>query len=307
MAAPTSKQPTSSTTQPLTSSVFSVTETRPPAAAASADAGKEQENSGKEQETSGFQVPEIKMPEMKMPEMPEIKMPEMPKIDLPEMPDIGFTFEDFSALVVEKLSPIEQLSPFKVGQIQKLIADGDEEMGKKTAPYFALVLVVFLLAFVGYFVTALVALVLDAEAMDDECAEETYLWLYVFTVLALPTIVGFLLALIQSGLQIAFPNPLDKSILRVADMILAVPSPLLNLGLGVLGLALWGGMEEDCSDFYWQEYAMLLVVFYIQVALTSIGGLFGFLTLAGMIIGLINRCTASLKEITDKDKDRKGA
>ena len=29
--------------------------------------------------------------------------------------------------------------------------------------------------------------------MDAECAEETYIWLYVFIVLVLPTIVGVLI------------------------------------------------------------------------------------------------------------------
>ena len=148
----------------------------------------------------------------------------------------------------ETLAIRSQLSPFKVGAIQQLIADGDADLGKKTAPYFAIILVLFLLAFLGYFVTALVALVvcrlqidsrirtrlctcnhcislscspaysasvvahaallvphthflaratltlqLDATAMDAECAEETYIWLYVFIVLVLPTIVGVLI------------------------------------------------------------------------------------------------------------------
>jgi hypothetical protein len=48
----------------------------------------------------------------------------MPKIDIPEMPDVGFTFADFSSMVVEKLGPIEHLCPFKIAQIQRLIADG---------------------------------------------------------------------------------------------------------------------------------------------------------------------------------------
>jgi len=222
-------------------------------------------------------------------------MPEMPKIDMPEMPDIGFTFEDFSALVVEKCSPIEQLSPMKVGQIQKLIADGDEEMGKRAAPYFAILLVFFLLAFVGYFVTALVALVLDAKAMDDECAEETYVWLYVFVVLLLPTVLGVIVGLIQGGLNTAFPNKEDaKALLQISDFVLAIPSPLLNVGLGVLGLVLWGGMEEACAGFYWDEYAMLLVIFYIQIGLTCIGGLFGLITVVAMLIGIVNRVTAAL-------------
>jgi hypothetical protein len=33
---------------------------------------------------------------------------------------------------------------------------------------------------------------LDATAMDAECAEEAYVWLYVFIVLVVPTIVGVL-------------------------------------------------------------------------------------------------------------------
>jgi hypothetical protein len=43
-----------------------------------------------------------------------------------EMPT---TFEGFSALVVKWLSPVEQLSPFKVGQIQKLVAQIAESAG----------------------------------------------------------------------------------------------------------------------------------------------------------------------------------
>ena len=39
------------------------------------------------------------------------------------------TFEGFSSLVVKYLSPVEQLSPFKVGQIQKLIAQIAESAG----------------------------------------------------------------------------------------------------------------------------------------------------------------------------------
>jgi len=41
----------------------------------------------------------------------------------------SLSFESVSALVVKYLSPVEQLSPFKVGQIQKLIADIAESAG----------------------------------------------------------------------------------------------------------------------------------------------------------------------------------
>ena len=43
--------------------------------------------------------------------------------------EIPTTFEGFSALVVKWLSPVEQLSPFKVGQIQKLISQIAESAG----------------------------------------------------------------------------------------------------------------------------------------------------------------------------------
>jgi len=244
-----------------------------------------------------FALPD--MPRMQMPELPKIDMPELPKIDMPEV-DLGFSFEDFSALVVEKLSPVEHLSPFKVGQIQQLIADRDEEMGKFCAPYFAVVIVVFLLAFVGYVVTALVALVLDARAMDCACAQESYLWLYVLMVLVVPTLLGLVVALIQGALQIAFPfkdtDAAHDRIRRVGDMLLAIPAPLLNLALGVLGLLLLFGMEDDCAEFYWVHFGMLLVVFYIQVALTLIGGLFGLLTLVAMVIGLVNSAFKAVRE-----------
>ena len=39
------------------------------------------------------------------------------------------------------------------------------------------------------------------QAMDDECAEETWVWIYVFLVFSVPTVIGSILALIQSGLQ----------------------------------------------------------------------------------------------------------
>ena len=67
----------------------------------------------------------------------------------------------------ETLAIRSQLSPFKVGAIQQLIADGDADLGKKTAPYFAIILVLFLLAFLGYFVTALVALVVCRLQIDS--------------------------------------------------------------------------------------------------------------------------------------------
>ena len=50
----------------------------------------------------GYQMPSL--PEDQKVEMPKIEIPELPKIDLP---DIGFTFQDFSAVVVsEQIRPL---------------------------------------------------------------------------------------------------------------------------------------------------------------------------------------------------------
>jgi len=195
------------------------------------------------------------------------------------------TFEDFSEAVVTHLAPVEQLSPFKVGQVLKLISDADAQLGKTLAPAFAVVQVLFLLGFVGYFVVALVALVLDAGAMDEVCAEQTWVWLYVLIVLVVPTAIGFVLSIAQAGVRMVFK---DATALRTADMVLAIPSPLIMVFLGVTGLALWGGMEDACADFYWANFGMLLVVFYIQIVLMCVAALLGLLALCAMGIGLLN-------------------
>ena len=148
--------------------------------------------------------------------------------------------------------------------------------------------VFFLLGFVAYFVVALVALVLDAEAMDEECAVQSWIWLYVLLVLIIPTTIGFIIGLLQAALQMVFK---DESSLRMVDMFLSVPAPLLMVTLGVIGLALWGGMADECFDMYWENYAMLVVVFFIQVCLMCVSALFGILALCAMGIGLINSAT----------------
>ena len=173
----------------------------------------------------------------------------------------------------------------QVGQIQKLVTDADEELGKTLVPYFAMLQVFFMLAFVVYFVVALVALVLDAEAMDAQCAAQSWVWLYVLLVLVVPTIVGFVMGLVESTSRMVTS---DAPVLRVLDMLLAIPSPLVMVVLGVIGLALWGGMEDECADFYWANFGMVLLVFYVQVCLMCFSALFGLLALCGMGIGLVN-------------------
>merc|ERR1712127_793073 len=123
-----------------------------------------------------------------------------------ESKEESLSFESVSALVVKYLSPVEQLSPFKVGQIQKLISDiaesaGNSELGGQIAPYFAIAQVIFLILFVVYFVIGVVALAVDAEAMDAPCAEDSWIWLYALLVIVIPTSIGFIIGLVQSGLQ----------------------------------------------------------------------------------------------------------
>jgi hypothetical protein len=184
--------------------------------------------------------------------------------------------------VVKYLSPVEQLSPFKVGQIQKLIADiaesaGNSELGGQIAPYFAIAQVIFLILFVAYFVIGVVSLAVDAEAMDAPCAEDSWIWLYVLLVIVIPTSIGFIIGLVQSGLQMIEALKDVKY-----DIFLALPSPLLMVVLGILGIVLWGGMSDECDAFYSENHGLLLGVFRLQVLIMCIASVFGCITLFGM-------------------------
>ena len=57
--------------------------------------------------------------------------------------------------------------------------------------------VLFLLLFVAYFVIGVVALAVDAEAMDAECAADSWIWLYALLVIVIPTSLGFVLSLVE--------------------------------------------------------------------------------------------------------------
>ena len=57
--------------------------------------------------------------------------------------------------------------------------------------------VIFLLLFVAYFVIGVVALAVDAEAMDAECAADSWIWLYALLVIVIPTSLGFILSLVE--------------------------------------------------------------------------------------------------------------
>jgi len=49
------------------------------------------------------------------------------------------------------------------------------------------------------------------------------------------------------------------------DIFIALPSPLLMVTLGVLGIMLWSGMTEECDAFYATNHGLLLVIFHLQV------------------------------------------
>jgi len=199
-----------------------------------------------------------------------------------EQQDDYLSFAGVSALVVKHLSPVEQLSPFKVGQVQKLIADiaesaGNSTLGEQIAPYFAVAQVIFLLLFVAYFVIGVVALAVDAEAMDCPCAEESWIWLYVLLVIVIPTSMGFILGLVQTGLGMI------EALKEVKyDIFIALPPPLLMVTLGILGIVLWSGMDEECDAFYDTNHGLLLVIFHLQVIIMCIASVFGSITLFGM-------------------------
>jgi hypothetical protein len=49
----------------------------------------------------------------------------------------------------------------------------------------------------------IIALVLDFEAMDAECAGDSWVWLYVLLVVVIPTSLGFVIGIVRSGLNLA--------------------------------------------------------------------------------------------------------
>jgi len=186
------------------------------------------------------------------------------------------TFEEFSALAVKYLSPLEEISPFKLGQIQKLISDVNEEAGKAVAPYFAIGMVFFLMLFLAYFVIAVVSLGVDFAAMDAECAEDSWVWLYVLLAVVIPTSLGFVMGLVKTAL--VWADLKAKIGWEVPDICLSLPGPLLYITLAILGITLWGGMTDECGDFYSEDHNLLFTIFKIQVILLSIAAGFGLIT-----------------------------
>lgn len=147
----------------------------------------------------------------------------------------------------------------------------------------AMIQVIFLLLFVAYFVIGVVALAVDAEAMDavtdggEECAENSWIWLYSLLVIVIPTSMGFVLGLVKTGLGMIEALKDVKY-----DIFIALPPPLLMVTLGILGITLWSNMSEECNDFYEANHGLLLSVFHIQTIIMMIASVFGCITLFGM-------------------------
>jgi hypothetical protein len=80
----------------------------------------------------------------------------------------------------------QELSPFKLGQIKDLISNINHDAGLLVAPLFVSLQILFLLAFVGYLVVAIYAIVSDFGAASDACAQESWIWLYSLLAVAIP-------------------------------------------------------------------------------------------------------------------------
>ena len=175
-----------------------------------------------------------------------------------------------------RAAPAEELSPFKLGQISQLIQDVHKDTGLMLAPYFTMGQVAFLIAFVLYLTTAIVAIVLDFGAASDGCADEHWVWLFVLLSTAIPTGLGFVMGLVKTGLNIL---DLKKRIgWEVPAICLSFPAPILSVVLGILGIVLWANMDSGCDGTYSSTYGLLYTVFKVQVLVMGISAIFGTLT-----------------------------
>ena len=187
-----------------------------------------------------------------------------------------FSFGEFSSMVVQHLSPVEELSPFKLAQIQELIAQMSKDAGDLVAPSFAIAIVFFLLAFCGYLALAVVSLVLDFEAMDAACAADSWVWLYVLLAIVIPTSWGFVMGVVKAALLAA--DLKERVGWEVPAVALALPGPILYIVLAVLGWVLWISMQDSCVSYYEASAGLLFIIFKIQVILLTVAAVFGVIT-----------------------------
>jgi len=187
-----------------------------------------------------------------------------------------FSFGEFSSMIVKHLSPVEELSPFKLAQIQELIHQISKDAGDLVAPYFAIAIVFFLLAFCGYLALAIVSLVLDFEAIDAACAADSWVWLYVLLAVVIPTSLGFVMGVVKAALLAA--DLKERVGWEVPAVALALPGPILYIVLGVLGWVLWLTMDASCVSYYEASAGLLFIIFKVQVILLSVAAIFGIIT-----------------------------
>ncbi|EKX40434.1 hypothetical protein GUITHDRAFT_164665 [Guillardia theta CCMP2712] len=208
----------------------------------------------------------------------------------PKLEDLkDLNMDNVSALIVKWVSPVEQVSPFKLGDVQKTIAQIHQETGNAVAPFFVAGQIVFLLLFLAYFVMGIIALCLDFPAMDAPCAKDSWVWLYVLLVVVIPTSVGFVIGMVQTVIQwISSSSPVK---FEVPDIYFSLPAPIIYITLGVLGIVLWANMSEQCDTFYAQNHGMLLVIFHIQVIIMSVAAFLGLVTVWVQLMVLIRGWT----------------
>jgi len=218
----------------------------------------------------------------------------------PEDPDavkLPASFSEFSEMAVKTLAPMEEISPFKLGQIQILISDIHAGAGEAVAPYFALGMVFFLMSFAAYFVLAIISLAADFAAMDCPCATESAVWLYVLLVVVIPTSLGFVLGLIRAALALA--DLKGRFGWEVPSVFLTLPGPLLYIGLGIWGWFLWLQMSGDCAASYQSDHGLLLTIFHLQVVIMTVAAVFGIITCVAQASVLISELTG--KKAEDKE------
>jgi hypothetical protein len=197
------------------------------------------------------------------------------------------TFGEFSSVVVKHLAPVEELSLFKLGQIQEIIVTINKDVGDALAPTFAVAIVFFLLACIAYVTLAIVALGLDRGALWDSCAEDYWIWLYVLLVLAIPTALGLVMGIVKTALNAA--NLKQTVGVEIPAVLLALPGPALYIVLGVLGIVIWATMDDECVDWYEDNAMFLLTIFRIQVILIGVAAIIGLLTVLAQAVVLITQ------------------
>ena len=191
------------------------------------------------------------------------------------------TFQGWCSLISDVLSPAEELSPFKLGQIKELITEFSKDLGLFVAPAFVLGQVLFLVAFVGYLVTAIYSLIANVGALSDACANESWVWLFVLLAVAIPSGLGLILGLVKTGLRMAS--------VKVPSPLFSFPGPICYITFFVLSILLWAYMSPACDAVYSKQYSLLYLIFKVQIFIFGIASIFGALTTFAQTMALIQQ------------------